>query len=205
MLGGFNEMKKLLFFFVPILLFILKISTLVAAAYIFFSFLLFYILDTRYKINFGFWHYLILTVIFVLGAGISGVYFIFPHYDKILHLTMPFFGGILIFYSSGKIIKNFGARLLFTFSLLLSFLVILELGEYYLDLFFKMNLQGVFLLNKVNPSDLTNLQGGLQDTMVDLSLGLLSGLIFIGYKFIERFTKLRLQKRDKNRRLPSRR
>jgi hypothetical protein len=72
-------------------------------------------------------------------------------------------------------------KLFFTFFIVAGFLGIFEIGEYLLDLFFDLKLQGVFLKNL--QGELINfdiIQHPLDDTMIDLSLGVIGTAIYSG-------------------------
>ena len=67
-----------------------------------FGLFIFYFIDSTFEINFKLRHYYYVMILLAFGILFSPLYFLSPNYDKILHLIMPIFGGILIFYIVDK-------------------------------------------------------------------------------------------------------
>ena len=195
-----NNQKKVTYIYIGILillfLYALKnTSYFVRVSTFLFSILLFYITDLFFKLKFKNYHYLIFILTSAAGILMSPLYFISTNYDKILHLISPILLSILIFYLADKTNLKFSTKLLITFSVILSFLALFEIGEYLLDLLFDLKLQGVFLRDISGISKLRIIMDRNDDTMIDLILGAIGSLIFTTYKtIIFNFKKLKKKK-----------
>ncbi|RZD30737.1 hypothetical protein CXT76_01780, partial [Candidatus Parvarchaeota archaeon] len=75
------------------------------------------------------------------------MYFLYPQYDKFQHLIQPILFSSIIFFMISKLKLELKWKLTFTFFIMVGLLSIFELGEYILDYFFNLKLQGVFLRN----------------------------------------------------------
>ena len=184
-----NNQKKVTYIYIGILillfLYALKnTSYFVRVSTFLFSILLFYITDLFFKLKFKNYHYLIFILTSAAGILMSPLYFISTNYDKILHLISPILLSILIFYLADKTNLKFSTKLLITFSVILSFLALFEIGEYLLDRLFDLKLQGVFLRDISGISKLRIIMDRNDDTMIDLILGAIGSLIFTTYKAI---------------------
>ncbi|MBU3912980.1 MAG: hypothetical protein KKE50_02695 [Nanoarchaeota archaeon] len=148
----------------------------------------FLVIDKVFKIHFKLAHYLLLIFMVIMGVTIGGfAYFLYPQYDKILHATLPFFGAIILFYALNKTALSFKMKLFLTFTTVMTFLTLQEIGEYLLDVFLNLKLQGVYLTQKVRGLEvLTEYLDKNDDTMIDLLLGLISCMVFTLYKIIDR-------------------
>jgi len=184
-----NNQKKVTYIYIGILillfLYALKnTSYFVRVSTFLFSTFLFYITDSFFKLKFKNYHYLIFILTSAAGILMSPLYFISTNYDKILHLISPILLSILIFYLADKTNLKFSTKLLITFSVILSFLALFEIGEYLLDRLFDLKLQGVFLRDISGISKLRIIMDRNDDTMIDLILGAIGSLIFTTYKAI---------------------
>ncbi len=148
----------------------------------------FYLVDRIFKIKFKIVHYIIIMIIIILGMLIGEyAYFIYPNFDKILHLTLPFFGAVVIYYALGKSDLKFKYRLLLTFTSIITFLTLQEIVEYILDVLLNAKLQGVFISQQIeNIKALATTQSRIDDTMWDLIYGFISSLAFVLYSVIKR-------------------
>jgi len=156
----------------------LRISTFL------FSIILFYFADVFFNLKFKNHHYLILIVISAAGILFSSLYFISSDYDKVLHLISPFMISILIFFLVNTTNLKFSTKLLVTFAIVVMFLSLFEIIEFFLDQFFDLKLQGVFLRDISGISKLGIVMDRNDDTMIDLILGTVGSAIFVGYKTI---------------------
>ncbi|MFA5141802.1 MAG: hypothetical protein WC471_02430 [Candidatus Woesearchaeota archaeon] len=145
----------------------------------------FYILDYKYSLDIQIRHYFVVSIMYFFGVLLSPLYIQIYMYDKILHFIMPVFGAGVIFYFVNKLNIRFGHKLAITLSFVLSAALMLELVEYWLDLFFKMDLQGVYIYD-VYTQNSKMMQKGLADTMLDMAYALLGGLLYIIYKYLFR-------------------
>ena len=109
------------------------------------SILLFYFSDSYFELKLLPRHYLIFILISVFGILLSPLYFIFPIYDKMLHLLNPLFYSFLIFFLINKLDIKFYQKVIITLSITISILAIFEIGEFLLDNLFDWKLQGVYL------------------------------------------------------------
>ena len=90
-----------------------------------------------------------------------------------MHFLGPFFLCSLIFFVLSKRGYNKKESLFFVFFISVAILGIHELIEYFIDIVFNMNLQGVGL-------------GRIDDTMIDLFMGVLGSLTYILFGFLKR-------------------
>tara|TARA_Y100000310_G_C20687229_1_gene819860 strand:+ start:2906 stop:3508 length:603 start_codon:yes stop_codon:yes gene_type:complete len=163
--------------------------------FIFFVFV-FIIADKFFELGFKKIHYLIFILIAITGILLSPLYFLYPNYDKALHLIDPFLIGILVFFLVNKLKIKFTTKLLLTFSIIIMFLSLFEILEYVLDQILGMKLQGVFIRDYSGIEKLKIIQDRNDDTMIDLIIGVIGSLLFIGVKTIEHNYK-RLKKKFK--------
>jgi len=144
----------------------------------------FHLGDKVFKIDYKKKHYAILVFMSTFGLLFSPLYNMYIHYDKILHLTFPFLGCILIFYIVNKTKLDIKTKLILTFTTMITLITFSEIVEYYLDQLFNLHLQGVFEgdlvgLMKTSSGELITIESPLSDTITDLSLGVLGSLIFV--------------------------
>ncbi len=140
---------------------------------------LFYLVDCFFKIEFELRHYIYFLLIAFLGALLNPLYFFIGTYDKALHFLTPLLWCAVIFFVVNKRLKaNLFWKLIITLCIFISIMVVHEVAEYLLDVFFNLKMQGVytgdFHLGKV-----TELQSRIDDTMLDLIFDFLGGLFFI--------------------------
>ena len=164
------------------------------------SVLLFYLADTFLGLNFKNYHYFIFIFIAASGILFSSLYFIYSGYDKILHLISPILLGVLIFSLANRANVKFQTKLLITFSVVLMFLALFEIGEFALDKLFDLKLQGVFLRDVSGVAKLNIVMDRNDDTMIDLILGGVGSLVFTGYKLIIfNYQKIKENKKKKTK------
>lgn len=140
---------------------------------------IFYMADHLFRWEFKHRHYFFAVFIAVTSFLLSPLYFIYPNYDKILHFVMPMMFASLVYH----IVSRFNLRrrdnLIFTFFIVLGLLGIHEIGEYWLDYFFDLKLQGVFLRDLQGLEKFNILMDRIDDTMMDLTLGAIGTLIYV--------------------------
>lgn len=108
----------------------------------------------------------ILSVLILNFLGELYFYYHLIYYDKVLHLLIPI-GltlGVKDYLKTRKINKTTTIFLSIFF-----LLIIFEVFEYYLDLFFSINMRGVFYENQI-------IMSPKLDTIIDLGLGSISSL-----------------------------
>ena len=140
---------------------------------------IFYLFDHMFKIDFKLRHYYYVIIILAGGILLSPLYFLSTNYDKILHFTMPIFACFLIFYIVDKQRLSIQWKLLITFMFVISFLAFHEIGEYLLDQLWDLKLQGIFLRDISGSEKLNLIMSQIDDTMIDLILGVLGALLFV--------------------------
>lgn len=145
----------------------------------------FYAIDHLFNIKFEFYHYLIFIAITLLSLMLSPVYFLWAHYDKLLHLLQPFLLSFIIFHLVSHIKVDKRLQILFTFFITISIAgVFAEIAEYLLDILLDARLQGVYTFN-FETQLLELRQSRIDDTMVDMMLGLVGSTVYaIGFLFL---------------------
>ena len=170
--------------FLGALYFFKNISFSIRAVAFIVSILGFYFLDHAFDVKFKLRHYIFFIVISSAGFLLSPLYFLSESYDKILHLTMPIFGSILIFFIINKLDIKFQWKLLITFTAIFSYLAIQEIAEYVIDYFWDFKLQGVYLRDITGLEKYKIVLDKNDDTMIDMILGLAGSFIFTIGKII---------------------
>lgn len=179
--------KKIIYIFIGAIIF-LVLYTLKNTGYPFriatflTALLLFYAVDQWLKLGFEKHHYFIFGFISITGIILSPLYFISPNYDKILHLASPLLLSILIFFLLNKTKVKFSIKIFLTFSVIIAFLSVFEVGEYLLDQFFDFKLQGVYLRDLTGVSKLNIILDKNDDTMIDIIFGMVGALTFVVVK-----------------------
>jgi len=182
-----------------IILYIFKnYNFMIRVAGVLFGLWIFYFVDHAFKAKFYFRHYVYILTILVFGILLSTFYWSYPNYDKILHLIMPILGSIMIFFLVNKLKIKFQWKLLITFTAVLSILVLLEIGEYLFDMFLDFKLQGVYLRDISGLEKYNLVLDRIDDTMIDLMLGIAGAAIFSIGKSICYFYNKRYCKKIKN-------
>jgi hypothetical protein len=138
--------------------------------------IIFYYVDKTFDIKFKKGHYVLFMIILTFGVLLSPFYFLYPFYDKALHLFMPILLGSIVFHLIKPIKTTLKQKLALTFFVVLGILGLFEIGEYLLDLFLGWKLQGVYQL--VN-NNLELIQSPLVDTMTDMMLGVAGTLTYV--------------------------
>ncbi len=90
-------------------------------------FVLFYLIDYLFGINFQKRHYVYIIFISVFGIFLSQLYFISPNYDKALHLIQPIMASSIFFFMVAKLKLEFKWKLMFTFFIVLAFVGLFEI------------------------------------------------------------------------------
>lgn len=151
----------------------------------------FYLVDHLFELRFHRRHYFFVVVMAITGFILSPFYFLYPSYDKIQHLIMPAMFGSLIYHMVSRLRLERKWRVVFTFFVVLGTIGVFELGEYYLDVLFDLHLQGVFLRDVSGIEKLQILQDRIDDTMTDMSLGVVSALAYCTFAYIKDRVKMR--------------
>lgn len=144
----------------------------------------FYMADHLFVIHFKLRHYIFIILIAVSGFLLSPLYFVYPNYDKILHLALPVLYSSIVFYMISPLRLELKWKLTYTFFVVLGSLALFEIGEYLLDIFFDLKLQGVFLRSVQGLDKFDILVDRIDDTMIDLVLGVIGSGIYALYAFL---------------------
>ncbi len=162
-----------------------SLSTSVRVLGFIFGLIVFYSIDYMFKLEFKIWHYYIILIILAFGILFAPLYAIYTIYDKILHFVMPILASFLVYHIADRKNLSIQWKLLITFMFMMSFLAIHEIGEYLMDLVWNMNLQGVYIRDISGIEKLNLVVSKIDDTMIDLILGMLGSFIFVVGKSIE--------------------
>jgi len=141
----------------------------------------FYLADHLFDIEFKRIHYVFIIVIAISSFLLSPLYFIYPNYDKVQHLIQPILVSAIAFFMISRLKIRLRWKLTFTFFVVMGILGLHEIGEYLLDYFFDLKMQGVFLRNLQGLEKFDILQDRIDDTMIDMSLGVLGSLVYVLY------------------------
>ncbi len=145
----------------------------------------FYFIDHFFDIRFNIKHYILIIIIAISSLLLSPLYYLYPNYDKVQHFVQPIFICVIVFFMVSKLKLDFKWKLTFTFFIVIGILGLFEIGEYALDHFFDLKLQGVYLRDLHGLDKLNLISDRIDDTMIDLILGVVGSLLFMIYKFGE--------------------
>ncbi len=167
----------------------------------------FYFIDHAFDLNFNLKHYGALLIIFIFGVILSPLYFLSDNYDKLLHFLLPIVGASIIFFVVNKLKIKFQWKLLITFLIIVSFLAFHEIGEYLLDKFLDLKLQGVYSRSAVVGLDVEKfelIQEKLDDTMIDIIIGTLGAGFYsisriLSHTYKKHFKKSKNKKNSKKK------
>ena len=171
--------------------FLLRVISTIAAL------LAFYTVDLLFKIDFHLRHYIFIVIMVITGFLFSPGYYIYPNYDKILHFILPIMASSMVFFIIDKLNIRLKWKLLFTFSTIVGFLCLFELSEFWLDYFFDLKLQGVFLRGLQGLEKYKLILDPNTDTMIDLMLGTLGSITYVGLRWLvslNRYVQLKVKK-----------
>ncbi len=138
----------------------------------------FYIVDHLFDVNFERRHYFFIVIIAVSSFVLSPFYTTYANYDKIQHLIMPMMYGSILFHMVKRLDLKLKWKLVFVFFIIAGSVALLEIGEYLLDYFFDFKLQGVFIRDLTSFQAYGLLLDRLDDTMIDMSLSVISALVY---------------------------
>jgi hypothetical protein len=175
---AFSVLVLLAIYFFQDSSFILRAITTVGAIALFCT------LDHVYDIRFENRHYVFMVAILCATVLASPIYFLHPQYDKIQHFLVPILLASMAFFMVNKLNLERKWKLWFAFFITVAILGLFELGEYTLDQFFDFKLQGVFLRDISGLNKLNVIQEPLDDTMMDMFLGVLGTTLYGAYKSI---------------------
>ncbi len=139
----------------------------------------FYLVDHLFKLDFKDRHYVFISAIAITGFLLSPLYFIYPNYDKILHIILPIMFASIVFHMVDLLKLELKWKLLFTFFIVIGSLGMFEIGEYLLDWLFDLKLQGVYIRDLQGIQRFNILQDKIDDTMIDMSLGIFGTAVYV--------------------------
>lgn len=152
--------------------------------------LLFYAIDHAFNLKFTHRHYFFALIIATTSFLLSSLYYVHPQYDKIQHFVDPILAASIIYYMISELEINRKTKILITFFVTAGLLGLLEIGEYSLDLFFDLKLQGVYLRDLQGLEKFNLVMDRIDDTMVDMILGVIgSGIYCVSQYLFGRFRK----------------
>lgn len=163
-------------------------TSLVIFSFIFGLFI-FYVVDHMFKIDFKLRHYIYIILILSGGILLFSLYSIYPLYDKIIHFINPILVCLLIFYILDKKELTIQWKLLISFTFVLSIITIHEIGEYLIDQLWNLKLQGVYIGDISKLGGLNPVMSKIDDTMMDIILGVIGSGLFVIGKTISYFYK----------------
>jgi len=163
---------------------------------IIFFFFYYYKASDYFDINFELKHYLYILIIAFFGILLSPLYFLSGNYDKILHLIIPLLTGGIVFFLVNNQNLTLKWKLVTTLLFTIAILTIFEIIEFTLDKLWDLKLQGVYMRDITGLEKFNIIMDKNDDTMADLIIGILGGLIFIFYKTIKsRFNRIKWSSR----------
>ncbi len=155
-----------------------------------------YAIDHYFDAKFTTKHYAMVYIMAIGGFLLSPLYFVYPSYDKIQHFIFPILFSALVFHLVSKLRLHRKWELFFTFAIVVGSLALFELGEYGLDYFFDLKLQGVFLRSITGIEKYEILMDRIDDTMVDLMWGI-GGALTYWFVNLARFIQKRYAKKQR--------
>lgn len=81
-------------------------------------------------------------------------------------------------------------KLVFTFFVGFGIVGLMEIGEYGLDYLFDLKLQGVYLRDLKGFEKFNIIQNPIDDTMIDMALGVIGSLVYVSYIGVRNFKEL---------------
>lgn len=147
--------------------------TFTSFAWFVISFIIFKIIDKR-KIH-SQYKLLVVVAVWLNLMGMIFFYRHFSYYDKILHFAISFFIAIIVYDYFVNNLNKFPKKFM-VFLSSIGLLTIWEFAEYIGDVFFGLNLQGVFSGNG------QMIMSPIGDTMIDLIVGALGAVMCLVFK-----------------------
>lgn len=181
-----------------VMIYLFKDSSSVTLRYTTFivSLIAFYAADHLFDIRFELKHYVFVMIIGVSALLFSPLYFQYTQYDKLQHFILPTFICSIIFFMVNKLNIALKWKIVFTVMTVAGILGIFEIGEYVLDLLFNLKLQGVYLRDFKGLEKFNLILNPLDDTMVDLSFGILGSALYAIYAW-KKYSKYHKPKNHK--------
>ena len=140
--------------------------------------ILFYMIDHFFDLEFKEYHYFFIVIIAVSSFLLSPLYYVYPQYDKIQHLFLPILFSSIVFHMIWRLDLKLKWKIVFVFFVVIGSLGMFEIGEYWLDYFYDLKLQGVFLRDVQGLEKYNLLLDRNDDTMIDLLLGIIGSAVY---------------------------
>ncbi len=169
---GLSILLLILFYIFKNTFFLFKVMGIIFGLWVFYFF------DHAFNIKFKHIHYIIISIILFCGIILSPFYWVYPNYDKFLHLVMPILASLIVFYVTKKLDIDFKWRILLTLTSVITLLTLLEVGEYLFDLFWDLKTQGVYIRDVSGLEKYDLVLDRNDDTMIDLMLGIGGTLLY---------------------------
>lgn len=150
----------------------------------------FYFVDRFFDVRFKIRHYVFIIAIAIFSLMFSPLYFVHPQYDKVQHFIQPILASSIIFYMITKLNIPLKWKLVFTFFVGFGIVGLMEIGEYGLDYLFDLKLQGVYLRDLKGFEKFNIIQNPIDDTMIDMALGVIGSLVYVSYIGVRNFKEL---------------
>ena len=133
--------------------------------------------DKVFDVGFKKKHYYYILIMSVIAFLLSFLYFRLAYFDKLQHIFFPIMTASIVYYMISKLDLEKKYKLMFTFFAVVSVISVFELIEFSIDVLFNAQTQGAFIQE---PSgSYRTIFNPIDDTMVDLLLGMLGGLIYV--------------------------
>lgn len=155
---------------------------------------LFYIFDHTFDQKFLWYHYLFALIISITSFLLSSLYFVHPQYDKVQHFVDPILAASIVFYMVSELDINRKTKIWLALFVTIGLLGLLEVGEYALDLVFDLKLQGVYLRDLQGLEKFNIVMDRIDDTMVDMILGIAGSGVYFLIQYIVGTGKNRIKK-----------
>jgi hypothetical protein len=183
----YREKRRLIFAISLLILSILYFFSRYTAVFLVFgsmlSLILFYLADNLMKWEFELKHYIIFIIIVVAGFIFMPFYFANSSVDKYQHFFFPLMTCFLIYHILDKTNLSKRQKIGFTLTILITTITIFEIFEYLADIFWNAKLQGVYSGSWMEQK-FELIMPRIDDTMVDIMLGIAGGITFIAGKLI---------------------
>jgi len=140
----------------------------------------FYLTDHLFDLRFKTRHYVFATLIAIASFLLYDLYTVYPSYDKWLHFIQPMMFASIFFHMVSELEIKLKWRLLFVFFIVTGSVGLFEIGEWTLDQFYDLNLQGVVLRNIQDFGEqLVVIQEPIDDTILDMGFGILGAAVYV--------------------------
>ena len=188
----YKQKARLIFGIILIFLaffyFLSRYNVLFLVAGSIFSVIIFYLADYFMGWEFNIWHYLAFFIMVIQGVLLMPLYFMGTSIDKYQHFIFPILTCFLIYHIIRKMDLSRNDKLWITLTILISTITLFEIYEYLADYFWNVKFQGVYAGSWVEQR-FELIMPRIDDTMVDLMIGIAGGITFVIGKILFRKSK----------------